>query len=58
LCRAFVLEAIAAEPRVDPAAVALDFDLAAEGVDSFVFTLQVSRTDGGDAVSLTLEVGT
>lgn len=57
LCRAFVLAAVAAEPRVDPAAVALDFDLAEERPDSFVFTVQVNRT-AGDAISLTLAVGT
>jgi len=58
LCRAFVLAAVAAEPRVDPTAVALDFDRAAEGLDSFVFTLQVRPAAAGDPVALTLEVGT
>jgi len=57
LCRAFVLEAVAQEPRVDPAAVALDFDVAAESVDSFVFVLQVRPLDGGDPVAVSLEVG-
>lgn len=57
LCRAFVLEAVAQEPRVDPTAVALDFDLAAESVDSFVFVLQVRPVDGGDPLAVSLEVG-
>jgi len=57
LCRAFVLEAIAAEPRVDPAAVSLDFDPAGEAPDSLVFTVRVRPRDGGDSAALTLEVG-
>ena len=62
LCRAFVLEAVAQEPRVEPKAVRLDFDLAAERQDNFVFTLvvQPSRTaitPGGDPVAVSLEVG-
>ena len=43
LCRAFVLEAVAQEPRVDGPAVTLDFDPAAEALDSFVFTLGCGR---------------
>jgi phage baseplate assembly protein W len=57
LCRAYVLAAVAAEPRVENEAVALDFDLAAEQVDSFVFTLVVRPVAGGDPLALTLEVG-
>jgi phage baseplate assembly protein W len=57
LCRAFVLEAIAQEPRVEPRAVAFTFDELAERIDSFAFTLAVQPVAGGDPVSLGLEVG-
>ena len=56
LCRAYVLDSVAQEPRVDPKAVALDFDLDVESVDSFVFTLQVRPLDGGDPLAVSLEV--
>jgi phage baseplate assembly protein W len=57
LCRAFVLEAVAQEPRVEAKAVALTFDPLAETESSFVFTLSVQPRDGGDPVGVTLEVG-
>lgn len=57
LCRAFVLEAVAQEPRVEPKAVDLAFDPQAEQLDNFVFTLAVRPIDGGDPVGLVLEVG-
>lgn len=57
LCRAYVLAAVAAEPRVEPGAVAFEFDVAAERVDSFVFTVAVQPVAGGDPLALTLEVG-
>ena len=62
LCRAFVLEAAGQEPRVEPKAVRLDFDLAAEQQDNFVFTLVVQPrttaiTAGGDPVAVSLELG-
>jgi len=56
LCRAYVLEAVAQEPRVEPKAVALNFDLDAETLDSFAFTLEVQPLAGGDPLSLNLEV--
>jgi phage baseplate assembly protein W len=56
LCRAFVLEAVAQEPRVEDKAVSLDFDLAEETSSSFVFTLAVRPRGGGDPVDLGLEV--
>jgi hypothetical protein len=62
LCRAFVLEAVAQEARVEPKAVSLDFDLAAERQDNFVFTLGVkpretALTPGGDPLAIALELG-
>jgi phage baseplate assembly protein W len=57
LCRAFVLEAVAREPRVEPKAVDLTFDPKAEQFDNFVFTVAVRPIAGGDPVALSLEVG-
>jgi phage baseplate assembly protein W len=58
LCRAFVLEAVARESRVEPKAVELTFDPPAEQIDNFVLTVAVKPIrDGGDPVSLSLEVG-
>lgn len=57
LCRAYVLEAIAQEPRVLDTAVSLDFDLDAEDGSSFVFTLAVAPRDGGPPLDLALELG-
>lgn len=58
LCRAFVLEAVAREPRVEPKAVELSFDPLAEQIDNFVLTVAVQPIQGGgDPVSLSLEVG-
>jgi phage baseplate assembly protein W len=55
-CRAFVLECVRQEPRVDDAATELDFDPAREDVSSFVFTLGVRPIAGGDPVTLGLEL--
>ena len=57
LCRAYVLEAVAQEPRVEPTALALSFDPAAESISSFAFTLVVQPRAGGDPLALDLEVG-
>ncbi len=57
LCRAFVLEAVAREPRVEPKAVELTFDPPAEQIDNFVLTVAVQPISGGDPVALSLEVG-
>ncbi len=57
LCRAFVLEAVAREPRVEPKAVDLTFDPKSEQFDNFVFTVAVRPINGGDPVALSLEVG-
>jgi phage baseplate assembly protein W len=57
LCRAFVLEVVRQEPRVQDTAVAFAFDPAAEGPDSLVFTLAVRPQDGGADIAVSLEVG-
>jgi phage baseplate assembly protein W len=56
-CRAFVLETVAAEPRVDDTAVAFAFDPLSEGPSEFRFTVAVRpRTEDGN-VELSLAVG-
>ena len=57
LCRKFVLEVVAQEPRVEQRAIDLAFDVEREQASSFVFTLAVRPIDDQDPVSLTLEVG-
>jgi phage baseplate assembly protein W len=57
LCRAFVLEAVAQEPRVEPKAVELRFELDQERFDNFLFTLFVTPIAGSGPVGLSLEVG-
>jgi phage baseplate assembly protein W len=57
LCRAYVLEVVAQEARVEKSAVSLVFDRAAETVSSFVFTLEVQPCFGGEPLDLSLEVG-
>jgi phage baseplate assembly protein W len=57
LCRAFILEVVAQEPRVENKAVEISFDPLQEQVDSFVFTLAVLAIRDGDPLSVTLEVG-
>lgn len=56
LCRAFVLEAVAQEPRVESTAVELAFDPLQETASSFVFTLAVRPYDGGEPIGLSMEV--
>lgn len=57
LCRAFVLEVVAQEPRVDSTAVELTFDPKAETSSSLVFTLAVRPLAGGDPLNVSIEVG-
>jgi len=57
LCRAFVLEVVAQEPRVDSTAVELTFDPKAETPSSLVFTLAVRPLAGGDPLNVSIEVG-
>jgi len=56
VCRAFVLEAVRQEPRVEDAATDLVFDPASEDGSTFVFTLGVRPVAGGDSVTLGLEL--
>ena len=56
LCRAYALEVVAQEPRVESKAVALEFDPAAETPQNFVFSLAVKPVADDQAVSLNLEV--
>lgn len=57
LCRAYVLEAVAQEPRVEAKAVSFAFDRAAERIDSFAFVVAVQPIQGGDPLAVALEVG-
>ncbi len=56
LCRAYVLETVAQEPRVEPAAVAFTFDRAAETPSSLAFTLEVQPLLFDETVALDLEL--
>lgn len=56
-CRAFVLEAVAAEPRVDDSAVAFAFDPPSEGPGEFRFTVTVQPRSEDADVELSLAVG-
>lgn len=57
LCRAFVLEAVAQEPRVENRVTDFRFERDQEQLDSFVFTVAVKPVDEGDPVTFSLEVG-
>ena len=57
LCRAYVLEVVAQEPRVDSTAVSLEFDVPSEGPSEFRFTLAVRPLTGDGPVQLDLAVG-
>jgi phage baseplate assembly protein W len=57
LCRAYVLEVVQQEPRVEARAVDLQFDPDAETASTFVFTLAVQPRLGEEPVGLSLEIG-
>jgi phage baseplate assembly protein W len=57
LCRAFVLEAIAQEPRVQPKATSLQFSPEEETYNDFVFTVAIQPIADSDPVLLSLGVG-
>ena len=56
LAKAFVLDAVAQERRVEPKLVAFRFEPDQEQLDSFAFTLSVRPVVGGDPVALGLKV--
>ncbi len=55
-CKAFVLEAVAAEPRVLDEVVDLTFDIPSEGPSELRFLLTVQPVEGGQPVSVDLGV--
>jgi phage baseplate assembly protein W len=57
LCRAFILEVVAQEPRVEDKAVDITFDERAETLSSFVFTLTVLPCSGDAPIGVSLEIG-
>lgn len=57
LARVYVLEAVAAEPRVSSTAVSLEFQPEQETPDSLVLTLVVAPIAGGDPVAVTTIIG-
>jgi len=56
LCRAFILEAIREEPRVEQKPLAIAFDVEREPLDAFVVQIVVQPVSGGDPLALGLEV--
>jgi phage baseplate assembly protein W len=56
LLKAYVLEAVAQEPRIEPSAVAFVFDLPSEGPSEVRFTLTVAPVDGSAPVTVDLGV--
>ncbi|SEL93630.1 hypothetical protein SAMN04489760_10153 [Syntrophus gentianae] len=56
LCRLYVLETLAQEPRIEPKAVSFQFDETAESIDNLVFTCQVKPLNSQDPLAISLEV--
>ncbi|MBU1054939.1 MAG: GPW/gp25 family protein [Proteobacteria bacterium] len=56
LCRLYVLETVAQEPRVEAKAVRVIFDRKSETPSSFVFTLEVRPVNEQETLTLSLEV--
>jgi len=56
LCRLFVLETLAQEPRIEPKAVSFQFDETAESIDNLVFICQVKPLNSQDPLAISLEV--
>lgn len=57
LCRAYILEAVREEPRVEAKPLAITFDPLREQPWDFVVEIVVQPVAGGDPVALGLEVG-
>jgi phage baseplate assembly protein W len=56
LCKAYVLDVVAQEPRVDDTAVAFAFDIESEGPSELRFSLSVQPVDGSEPVTVALGV--
>ena len=56
LCRAYILEAVREEPRVEAKPLAITFDPQREAPWDFVVEIAVQPVAGGDPVTLGLEV--
>jgi phage baseplate assembly protein W len=56
LCKAYVLQAVADEPRVESTAVEFGFEPSSEGPSELRFVLVVQPVDGSDPVSVGLQV--
>ena len=56
LCKAYVLEVIAQEPRVNDKAVAFTFDIASEGPSELRFSVTVQPVDGSAPLAVGLGV--
>jgi phage baseplate assembly protein W len=57
LCRAYILEAVREEPRIENKPLAILFDPAREQPWDFVVEITVQPVSGGDPVTLGVEVG-
>lgn len=57
LCKAYVLEVVAQEPRVHDKAVTFAFDIDAEGPSELRFSVAVQPLDGSDPLTVALGVG-
>ena len=57
LCRLFVLQAVAQEPRVEDKAVTFSFDIKRETPSSFYFDLAVKPINSDEPLAISLELG-
>lgn len=57
LCRLFVLQTVAQEPRVENKAVAFSFDIQRETPSSFYFDLAVKPINSDETLAISLELG-
>jgi len=57
LCRLFVLQTVAQEPRVEDKAVAFSFDIKRETPSSFYFDLAVNPINSDENLAISLELG-
>ena len=57
LCKAYVLEVVAQEPRVEDKALEIAFDIASEGPSELRFSVTVQPVDGSAPLTVGLGVG-